>query len=156
MSKPVKAGEIIEIEIIDLNFRGQGVGKIHNYVIFINNTLPGDKVRIKILKAISKYSVGKVVEYLERSEKFEEPSCPYFYDCGGCQIMHMKYKEQLKYKKDILINELNRNNLENINNTKIKDTIGMEKPYRYRNKGAFPLNIYNGKLLIGPYEKESH
>ncbi|MDW7669016.1 MAG: 23S rRNA (uracil(1939)-C(5))-methyltransferase RlmD [Bacillota bacterium] len=156
MAKPIKKGEITNIEIIDLNFRGQGVGKIDNYVIFVNNTLPGDKVKIKISKAISKYAVGEVVEYIERSEKFENPECPYFYDCGGCQIMHMKYEEQLNYKRDILINELNRNNLENIENIKIKDTIGMEKPYRYRNKGAFPLNIRNGKLLIGPYEKASH
>ncbi len=153
MAKPIKKGETTNIEIIDLNFRGQGVGKIDNYVIFINNALPGDKVKIKISKAISKYAVGEVVEYIERSEKFDNPECPYFYDCGGCQIMHMKYEEQLNYKRDMLINELNRNNLENI---KIKDTIGMEKPYRYRNKGAFPLNIKNGKLLIGPYEKASH
>ncbi|MFO7887933.1 MAG: 23S rRNA (uracil(1939)-C(5))-methyltransferase RlmD [Eubacteriales bacterium] len=156
MAKPVKKGEITEIEIIDLNFRGQGVGKVDNYVIFVNNTLLGDKVKIKISKAISKYAVGNVVEYLERSKKFEEPDCPYFYKCGGCQIMHMKYEEQLNYKREILINELNRNNLENIKNIKIKNTIGMEKPYRYRNKGAFPLNIRNGKLLIGPYEKGSH
>jgi 23S rRNA (uracil1939-C5)-methyltransferase len=156
MAKPVKKGDITEIEIIDLNFRGQGVGKIDNYVIFVNNTLPGDKLKVKIIKAISKYGIGEVVEYLERSEKFENPQCPYFFDCGGCQIMHMKYKEQLKYKRDILINELNRNNLGNIDNVKIKKTIGMKKPYRYRNKGAFPLNISNGKLLIGPYEKGSH
>jgi len=156
MTKPVKKGDIIEIEIIDLNFRGQGVSKIDNYVIFVNNTLPGDRLKIRIVKAISKYGVGEVVEYLERSKKFENPECPYFYECGGCQIMHMKYKYQLEYKKDILINELKRNSLENIENIKIEDTIGMKKPYRYRNKGAFPLNIYNGKLLIGPYEKGSH
>jgi len=156
MSKPVKKGDITEIEIFDLNFRGQGVGKIDNYVIFVNNTLPKDKVKIKILKAISKYGVGEVVEYLERSEKFEDPKCPYFYECGGCQIMNMKYEEQLKYKRDTLINELTRNNLEDIKNIKIKGTFGMEKPYRYRNKGAFPITIENGKLLIGPYEKGSH
>ncbi len=156
MTKPIKKGEITDIQIIDLNFRGQGVGKIDSYVIFVNNTLPGDIVKIKISKAISKYGVGEVIEYLERSEKFEDPKCPYFYECGGCQIMHMKYEEQLKYKRDTLINELNRNNLENIKNIKIKDTLGMEKPYRYRNKGAFPITIKNGKLLIGPYEKGSH
>jgi len=156
MSKPVKKGEITEIKIIDLNFRGQGVGKIDNYVVFVDNSLPGDRLKIKISKAISKYGVGEVVEYIERSEKFEEPACTYFYNCGGCQIMHMEYKEQLKYKKGILINELNRSNLENIKNIKIKDTIGMENPFRYRNKGAFPLNIVNGKVLIGPYEKASH
>src|SRR6056297_3359633 len=130
MSKTVKKGEIIDIEIIDINFRGQGVGKVDNYVIFVNNTLPKDKVKIKILKAISKYGVGEVVEYLERSEKFEDPKCPYFYECGGCQIMNMKYEEQLKYKRDTLINELTRNNLEDIKNIKIKGTFGMEKPYR--------------------------
>ena len=156
MSKPVKKGEIIDIEIIDLNFRGQGVGKVDNYVIFVNNTLPKDKVKIKIIKAISKYGVGEVVEYLERSEKFEEPDCPYFYECGGCQIMHMKYEEQLEYKRDRVVNELNRNRLENIENIRIKKTLGMENPYRYRNKGAFPFKIKNGKLLIGLYEKKSH
>jgi len=156
MSKPVKKGEIIDIEIIDLNFRGQGVGKVDNYVIFVNNTLPKDKVKIKVIKAISKYGVGEVVEYLERSEKFEEPDCPYFYECGGCQIMHMKYEEQLEYKRDRVVNELNRNRLENIENIRIKKTLGMENPYRYRNKGAFPFKIKNGKLLIGLYEKKSH
>src|SRR6056297_2870509 len=156
MSKTVKKGEIIDIEIIDLNFRGQGVGKVDNYVIFVNNTLPKDKVKIKVIKAISKYGVGEVVEYLERSEKFEEPDCPYFYECGGCQIMHMKYEEQLEYKRDRVVNELNRNRLENIENIRIKKTLGMENPYRYRNKGAFPFKIKNGKLLIGLYEKKSH
>jgi len=156
MTKPVKKGETLEIKIIDLNFRGQGVGKIDNYVVFVNNTLPGDFVKVKINKAKSKYSVGDLVEYLERSEKYQNPKCPYFYDCGGCQIMHMEYEEQLKYKRDIVINEINRNNLENIEHIRIKDTLGMENPFRYRNKGSFPLEFKNGRIIIGPYEKNSH
>ena len=77
----------MEVMIERLNDNGDGVGRVLGKVIFIPKTLPGDLVSVKIVKEYKNYIKGEVLEYLKYSDKRSLDSCPYYYECGGCQIM---------------------------------------------------------------------
>lgn len=151
----LEAGQIAEVEIIDLNHMGVGVAKVDNFVVFVDGAIMGDIAEIKITEKKKNFSVGKLIKIVKPSEHRIKPPCTYYEQCGGCQLMHMDYDEQLKYKKNIVINELKRANV-NIEDIKINDTLGMEEPFRYRNKTAFSVAKINNEISIGPYEQGTY
>lgn len=148
-------GQIREVEIIDVNHMGKGVAKIDNFVVFIDGLIEGDVAEIKITEKKKNFAVGKLLKIIKNSENRINPSCSHYEQCGGCQLMHMDYKEQLKYKKNRVISELRRAGVIN-DNTQIYDTIGMDNPYRYRNKTAFSVSKKNNDIYIGPYEQGTY
>lgn len=151
----LEENQIAEVEIIDVNHMGKGVGKIDNFVVFVDGVITGDWAQIKIIESKKNYAVGKLLKIIEKSEQRVVPACDHFEKCGGCQLMHMNYEEQLKYKKNRVINELNRANIDT-SNVLINDTLGMEDPFRYRNKTAFSVMKKNNEIHIGPYEQGTY
>jgi 23S rRNA (uracil1939-C5)-methyltransferase len=151
----LEVGQIIEVSIIDINHEGKGVARVHDFVVFIEGTITGDLVKIKISQKKKNYAIGELIKIVERSQNRIDPPCEFYFKCGGCQLMHMDYKEQLIYKKDGVINEFRRASV-NIKDAIINDTIGMEEPYRYRNKTAFSVTNKNNKICIGPYEEKTY
>ena len=151
----LNTGLITEVEIIDLNHMGQGVAKIDNFVVFVSGAITGDTVEIEITETKKNYAVGQIINIVKPSKFRIEPPCKYYEQCGGCQLMHMDYNEQLRYKKTRVINELNRADI-HFEESIVQDTIGMEDPYRYRNKTAFSVTERNNKIQIGPYEQGTY
>ncbi len=150
----IRINDVVEVEIVDINHRGQGVARIDGYVVFVDDLIMGDEAKIRIIEKKKKYGVGKLVELLKKSEYRTEPECKYFWECGGCQIMHMDYKKQLEYKKSRVESEIRK--AIGVNDIKINDTLGMENPFRYRNKGAFPVARDKGDIAIGAYKMGTH
>lgn len=146
--------DIVEIKIIDINHEGQGVGKLDNFVIFTDKAVTGDYVKAQILEVKKSFAIAKTLEILQASPYRVKPECKYFESCGACQLLDLSYDEQLKYKKNIVINSLKKSSI-NVDEIKIYDTIGMENPFRYRNKTAFSVSK-NNKIQIGTYEQSSH
>lgn len=151
----LEENQVAEVEIIDVNHMGKGVAKIDNFVVFIDGVITGDRAQIKIIESKKNYAVGKPLKITKKSEQRVVPACNHFEKCGGCQLMHMNYAEQLKYKKNRVINELNRANID-MNNVLINETIGMQNPFRYRNKTAFSVSKKNNEIHIGPYEQGTY
>ena len=151
----LNTGLITEAEIIDLNHMGQGVAKIDNFVVFVSGAITGDTVEIEITETKKNYAIGQIINVVNPSEFRTEPPCKYYEQCGGCQLMHMDYNEQLRYKKNRVINELNRADI-HFEESIVQDTMGMEDPYRYRNKTAFSVTERNNKIQIGPYEQGTY
>lgn len=151
----LEENQVAEVEIIDVNHMGKGVAKIENFVVFIDGVITGDRAQIKIIESKKNYAVGKLLKITKKSEQRVVPACVHFEKCGGCQLMHMNYAEQLKYKKNRVINELNRANIDT-NNVLINETIGMQNPFRYRNKIAFSVSKKNNEIHIGPYEQGTY
>ncbi|MEA3423544.1 MAG: 23S rRNA (uracil(1939)-C(5))-methyltransferase RlmD [Bacillota bacterium] len=140
-----------EIKIIDLTDKGEGIGKIDDLAVFIDGAVPGDVVEAKIVELKKNYAIGEIVNIIKESDVRTNPLCKHFNDCGGCQIQNIKYDEQLKIKKQVV-----KDALERIGNQKdfvLFDTLGMENPFHYRNKSSLPLDK-NKK--IGFYKKRSH
>lgn len=85
--------QIIDVEIIDLNHMGKGVAKLYNFVIFVDNLVPGDIAKVKITEKKKNYALGELIDIIKPSENRIEPVCSFFEQCGGCQLMHMTYAE---------------------------------------------------------------
>ncbi|NLY77616.1 MAG: 23S rRNA (uracil(1939)-C(5))-methyltransferase RlmD [Tissierellia bacterium] len=146
-----KVGEKIEIEITDISNEGMGVGKHNGFTFFIEGCTIGDKVLFEIIKVKKNFGIGKTIEIIQPSPYRQEPACEYFHQCDGCELQDLKYEKQLELKKDLVINNLER--IGRIKDVSVRDTIGMDYLYRYRNKGEFKV----GKAYeIGYYKRGSH
>lgn len=138
-----------ELKIEKLDHQGRGISKIDNKPFFIANTLPGEVVKVKILEEKKKYGIGEVESFIKISEKRVKPQCPYFEVCGGCDLQHIKYEDQLTYKKLKIVEIMKK--FAGINEEKIKPIISSENPLYYRNKVTFQID--NG---VGFYGKKSN
>ena len=94
------------IEIVKLDDQARGIGYVDNKITFIPNTLISEIVDIEIIKETSKYNIGKVIKYTKISDKRIKVNCPYYKECGGCNLLHLSYKDQIEYKKNKLKNIL--------------------------------------------------
>lgn len=148
--------DIIEGKIENQGNSGEGVLRIDNFPVFVEYALPDEVIRAKVLKVNKTHAFGKITEIIEESPCRVEAICPYFYRCGGCTLMHENYEAQLKFKtqrvKDCFIRIGNFKEEEIL----IKDCIGMENPYEYRNKVQLPLSRNESNINIGFYSKRSH
>ena len=153
------------IKIHGLGSSGEGVGKairneelgIRNedenkfLIVFVEGALPGEEVLAEIVTVKKNYAVGRLVEVVKKSPERVEPFCPLYKNCGGCQLQHMSYAAQLKWKRQQVVDAIER--IGKLDGVKIFETLGMDNPLRYRNKMQFPV----GKnLQVGCYARGSH
>ncbi|WP_102347862.1 23S rRNA (uracil(1939)-C(5))-methyltransferase RlmD [Bacillus sp. Marseille-P3661] len=151
---PVAKNQIINVTFEDLTHDGAGVAKVEGYPIFVANGLPGEKGQVKVTKVKKGYGYGRLLDIYEQSAARQEPLCPIYNQCGGCQLQHMSYAAQLAYKKKQVSDVLTRiGKLENVN---VHDVLGMEDPWRYRNKAQVPVGEREGGLVAGFYQQRSH
>lgn len=151
---PVTKNEEIELEITGLTHEGDGVGKVEGFTLFVPHALPGEKILAKVLKVKKNFGYGKMLRVLQESEHRQEPPCPVYHQCGGCSLQHLSYEEQLNQKTAIVQDNLKR--LGKIEHAKVHPTIGMEDPWRYRNKAQVPIGEEEGGLIGGFYAQRSH
>ena len=152
---PVVKNKEYLIDIKGLGFEGEGVGRIHNFTIFVEGALKGETVKVKIVKVNKNFAFGKLIDIVVKSEERVEPKCNIYKRCGGCQLQHLSYKGQLEFKKERVIDCLER--IGKISGVLVKDTLGMEGfELRYRNKVQLPIGERNGEAIIGFYAKRSH
>ena len=149
-----KNDELI-LRIEDMGVDGAGIGKADGMTFFVKDAVIGDIVRAKIIKLKKTYGYARLMELLEASPDRVEPKCPYYRQCGGCQIQALSYEKQLEFKERKV-----RNNLERIGGfTKIpmEPIVGMEEPFHYRNKAQFPVGTdKDGHTVTGFYAGRTH
>ena len=140
------------VEVIDNGYEGEGIAKIDDFTIFIEGAIKGEKVRIIIVKVLTSHAFGKLIEIIDASNKRISSECSTYKRCGGCNLRHVQYEETLKMKQNIVQNLINKNLDYNI---KVKETIGMENPYYYRNKAQYPVKYdKNGELVYGVFARK--
>lgn len=153
-SQPIKKNDEYIVDIIDNGFQGEGIAKINDYTIFIPNSIKGEKIKILIVKANKTYGYGKILEILKGSEKRQLPICDTYKRCGGCNLQHIKYENQLEIKTEIVRNLVKKELKEKVH---VEDIIGMENPYNYRNKAKYALSVNKqGENLYGFFAERSH
>ena len=143
------------VDIIDNGFEGEGIAKINNFTIFIPGAIKGEKVKIIIVKVLTSYAFGKILEIINPSkDRNINIDCSTYKRCGGCNLRHVNYKTTLKMKKNIVQNLVDKNLKTKV---VVKDTIGMEHPFHYRNKAQYPIGLdKNGKPMIGVFANRTH
>ncbi len=136
-----------------LGSNGEGILKNDGIVVFIPNVLPDEKIKYKILKATKTYAYGKVLEVLAPADDRVRAVCPVFEKCGGCQLQHLFYPSELKFKADLVADCFKK--IGNLNVT-VSPTVKNVNEYGYRNKLQLPVASKNGENLIGFYAENSH
>ncbi len=153
MSRP-ELNKQYEVLIDNYTAEGKGVCRILSYPVFVPYSAKGDKLIIKVTKDKKTYFEGEIVEILEPSSVRIEPHCEYFGQCGGCDILHLSYEEQLCLKKNTIQNGIKR--ITRDSEIKVNDVIGMENPINYRNKAIFNFDKVDGKIISGYYKKRTN
>ena len=152
----VQLKQTFPLTIKRLGINGEGVGYFKKQVVFVPGALPGEEVVVEATKVHPKFAEAKIKTIRKKSEFRVQPQCPVYEECGGCQLQHLRYDQQLKEKRDILIQSLERHTRLSVDQIDIKETIGMEDPWNYRNKSQFQVGQKDGKVLAGLYGMNSH
>lgn len=151
---PVQKNDYIDVIFEDLTHDGAGVAKVDGYPIFVPNGLPGEKAKIKVIKVNKGYGCGRLEELYEKSPyRIEIPreDLPKY---GGCQLEHISYEGQLKYKENQVRQVLTR--IGKLEDVVVHPILGMDNPWHYRNKAQVPVGEKDGKLIAGFFKPRSH
>jgi 23S rRNA (uracil1939-C5)-methyltransferase len=136
MARP-KRGDSLVLTIDDLAFGGEGVARADGYVVFVPGGVPGDRVRVRLEQARSRFGRG-VIEAIEQPSVHRTPApCPYFGRCGGCRLQHVDYSAQLAFKSKQVADVFER--LGALTGFELRPMIGAPDLYGYRNKMEFTI-----------------
>ena len=153
MEQKLKKNDEVLVKIERQGANGEGVAIYNGMVIFVPFALVGEEVLVHIINDKNNFLIAKIVEIKKSSPKRVQAVCPYFSKCGGCDLQHISYEDQLLFKKQLIIDTLKKYaGIE----TQVEDVISSPKIFRYRNKFAFPVQEVNGEVKIGMYRKNSH
>ena len=163
----------IKDKIEDMGENGEGIGRLDGYIWFVKDAVIGDVIEAGVTKMKKQYGFARLIRVIEPSEYRTEERCPSARRCGGCQIQAVDYQEQLRLK---VYNNLKRigglsslllpGGEETTEQTKeeternavvMEPIIGMENPWRYRNKAQFPFGRNkDGRIVTGFYAGRTH
>jgi 23S rRNA (uracil1939-C5)-methyltransferase len=151
---PVQKNEYIDVLFEDLTHDGAGVAKVDGYPLFVPNALPGERAKIKVIKVNKGYGFGRLIELTEKSPYRVEIPAGESHKYGGCQLEHISYEGQLKYKENQVRQVLTR--IGKLEDVKVHPILGMNNPWYYRNKAQVPVGEKDGKLIAGFFKPRSH
>lgn len=139
MAVQLKTNQSLTLKIKRLGINGEGIAYYKRLIVFVKGALPKETVIAKITKATPRYAEAELVRIKEASNARITPPCPVYEECGGCQLQHLAYNQQLIFKKDLLKQALEKYKPEGFQQYELRSTLGMENPWRYRNKAQFQL-----------------
>lgn len=169
-----KKNDIFTLRIEDMSESGEGIGKLDGYIWFVKDGIIGDLAEVKAMKTKKSYGFARLMKVLEPSVHRVEPRCSVARQCGGCQIQAMSYEEQLRFKERKVYHNLMRiGKFQNMVMVDSEDEsgadpipdgairflpiMGMEEPWRYRNKAQFPFGKNKeGEIIAGFYAGRTH
>lgn len=150
-----RQGELVEVTITDLSHSGEGVGRFEGRVVFVPDTVTGDRAMVRLVRVKPQYGYGKLHELLERSPYRVRPSCIVADKCGGCQWQQVDYGYQLEAKRNLIVQDLER--IGGFAQPPVDPVLNVVEPLAYRNKATYPLaRSQTGQVQAGYYQKGSH
>ena len=151
----IKKDDIVTVTIEDMSSEGLGVGRSSGLTLFIKDTVIGDVAEVKVMKLKKTYGYARLMTLIKPSADRIEAPCPVAKQCGGCQIQAMRYEAQLRFKENKVRSNLMR--IGKFDCPPMEPIIGMEEPFRYRNKAQFPIGKNrDGQLIAGFYAGRTH
>jgi 23S rRNA (uracil1939-C5)-methyltransferase len=177
---PVSVGQLVEADMIGIGHDGEGVGRTRDgYTLFIHGALPGEKVTARVEHTKKQFGYARLAEVLKQSGDRVAAPCPIYAECGGCQLQHLSYEGQLRWKRQHVVDALERIGKLQVQGSGsagieadeadgvaksigrgagivVHPTLGMDEPWRYRNKAQVPIGQEEGGLVGGFYAQGSH
>lgn len=147
MSKPFR----ITTKAFALDDVGMGVIEYKKNVYSVSNLIPKEEAIIEINDEFV-YQKAKVIKITKPSSIRQDPKCEVYQKCGGCQLLHLNYENQMEFKKNYIINAFKANKM----SIKIDEFIGANLKTKYRNKMQVGYRYKDSKIIYGFYEEESH
>ncbi len=145
--------EILTLTAHGYTSEGEGVCRADGFVVFVSGMLKGETARVQLLKVKKTYAYGKITELLEASPERKASDCDSYPQCGGCKLRHMSYQEELRFKKQLVTDAINRiGGLE----VAVEDVTPSPKQLYYRNKAQLPVGTEQGSPVTGFYASRSH
>lgn len=151
---PVQTGQTIELTITGYSHSGEGVGRYEGFTLFVPLAAAGERVVVQVEAVKKNHGRARLVEVVQPSPERSAPPCDVYGQCGGCQLQHISYAEQLRMKERLVRDSFLR--IGRMDGVRIHPVIGMEKPWGYRNKAQVPFGLQNGKVVAGFYAPGSH
>lgn len=149
----------VTVKIEDIGSDGEGIGRVDGYTLFVKDAVMGDTVEAKIVKSKKNYAYARLEKVITPSPSRVEPACTYHRQCGGCQLQALSYPEQLNFKQKKIRDSLIRIGgfaPEQVDAC-MEPIIGMEEPFRYRNKAQYPVGTdRDGRIVTGFYAGRTH
>ena len=159
--KMVRKNDLVEVVIEDLTNDGDGIGHVDGYTYFVKDAFPGDIVTAKITRPKKTYAFARTEKILVPSADRCSAPCLSARRCGGCRLQEISYKAQLAFKKKKVRDALTRIGGFDAASLPLEDVLGMDKPYRYRNKAQYPVGMAAEKsgrpqVVAGFYAGRTH
>ena len=151
---PVRRGQVYEIRIERLGTSGEGVGRYENFTVFVPQALPNERVLTVIEEVKKTYARGRIQKILQESPARVTPLCEIYDECGGCQLQHLSYEEQLHAKRAQVVDALT--HIGKLPQILVNETLRADAPWNYRNKMQFPIGLHKGRLVVGCFAQGSH
>jgi 23S rRNA (uracil-5-)-methyltransferase RumA len=151
-----KGQKLMNIRIKKVGINGEGVANYKGKILFVPNALKNEIVDVRVGDIEKTFAYAEIIKFKKKSKMRVKAPCPVYEKCGGCQLQHMDYQEQLVFKKELLAQSLAKFKPEGYETYNLLDTIGMKDPWNYRNKAQFQLRRFGQKTIAGLYELNSH
>lgn len=145
-SLKIQKGQLLELEIEGLNYGGKGIARHEGFVVFVPYTIPGERVRARVVKRKRQFATAELEELLVRAPRRIEASCPYYEQCGGCQLQHLTYEDQLATKQQQIVDALRK--IGGLDDLPLHPIIGAGETLAYRNKMVFHLTRRDGRVSL--------
>jgi 23S rRNA (uracil1939-C5)-methyltransferase len=132
----------IELQLDSMAHGGEAVGRHEGKVIFVPYAIPGEVVHVCVVEEHKQWARAVVMGLVKASPQRVEPPCPYFGTCGGCQWQHIDYQAQLAFKRQVVVDQLQR--LGHIAEPRVRPAAGTVEPWFYRNHVQLGISALGG------------
>lgn len=130
-----KKGQELELQVAGLAFGGRGVARVDGLTVFVDQTAPGDRVLARVVRRKKRYAEARLIRLLAPSAHRVQPPCAYSGTCGGCKWQFLDYPEQLRYKREHVLEALVHIGL--LQGVTVHPTLPSPLSFGYRNKMEF-------------------
>ena len=152
----VNVGDRFPLTIRRLGINGHGIGYFKHKVCFVPGALPGEVVVAEVTRVMPRFLEAKIHRLRRASKHRVTPRDSYADVAGGFELENLAYPEQLKFKRQVVIDSLAKFKPYGYRNYEVRPTIAAPQEYGYRNKAQFQVRMIDGHVAAGLYKPDSH